>query len=67
MNLYIEEMTRLQADGIDFIEIRELLRCSQPPYKVLLSVNKDDFIKLSSVPKTGYKFWRLKNGKKEYL
>lgn len=67
MNFYIEEMTRLYADGIDFIDIGELLKRDTPPYKVLLSVNKDDFSKLSSIPKTGYKFWKLKDGKKEYL
>ena len=65
MNLYMEEMTRLHADGIDFIEIGELWR--GPPYKVLLSVNKDDFSKLSSIPKTGHKVWKIKDGKKEYI
>lgn len=67
MNYYMSEMIRLGADGVDFIEIGELLKCSQPPYNVLLSVSKDDFNKLSSIPKTGYKFWKFKNGHKEYL
>lgn len=65
MNYYLEKMIELDADGIDFIfiEIEELKRA----FRIYKSYTREEFQYVNAFPKTGYKYWKIINGKKTYV
>ncbi len=64
MNYYLEKMIELDADGIDFITIGEILKGSFHVYK---SYTREEFKYVNAFPKTGYRYWKIINGKKTYV
>ncbi|WP_313069922.1 hypothetical protein [Lacrimispora sp.] len=66
---YLSKMKELDADGIDFIPISNALSNRDYQFcKVIASYTKEEWIKgVGAIPKTPYLFWKVVNGKKEYL
>lgn len=64
MNYYLEKMIELDADGIDFIEIGEILRGS---LRVCESYTREEFKCVNGFPKTCYRYWKIINGEKVYV
>ena len=68
MDYYLNLAKEMNADGIDFIELDEGF-CSQNPlrYKIVGSHSVEQLSSLISIPKTPYRFWKLVDGKKQYI
>ena len=60
-------MIELNADGIDFIPISEFLVTRKGIPGVVASYTKEEFKNVQGIPKTGYLFYKIVNGKKEYI
>ena len=66
MNTYLEKMIELDADGIDFIPFKESLKNAFQ--NVVTSYTKEELEKgANCFPRMPYRFWKIVNGKKEYL
>ena len=68
MGYYYDKMIELNADGIDFIPIGDLLE-NNTIKRIVKTITKQDFEngKVDCIPKTGYRFWRMENGQKVYI
>lgn len=64
MNYYLEKMIELNADGIDFIGIEEVLKGSFHVYK---SFTKEEFKYINIIPKTCYRYYKIVDGRKIYI
>lgn len=68
MNHYLEKMMELGADGIDFIPIDSYLINKVGNTNIVASYTRKDFEKREiDTPKTVYLFYKIINGKKEYI
>ena len=67
MNYYLEKMIELNADGIDFIPISHFLATREGNPNIVASYTKEEFKNIKCIPKTGYLFYKIVNGKKEYI
>lgn len=63
MNYYLEKMIELDADGIDFVPIH--LKGMIP--NIFASYTKEEFENVKAIPKTPYLFYKIIDGKKEYI
>lgn len=61
---YLTKMEEVEADGIDFIPFG--FKNEKFP-KVIASYTKEELKTKDTLPRTGYKFWKLINGKKIYI
>lgn len=67
MNNYIAKLNELDADGIDFIPISDIL--SKKDYleiNIISSYTKEELKNIVYIPKTAYLFWKIVDGKKVY-
>ena len=64
MNYYQEKMKELNADGIDFVPI---CFSKNDKEEIIVSYTKEQFMNVTCIPKTNYRYWRIKDGKKVYL
>lgn len=62
-NCYVQEMEERKADGIDFIAFGP----AKPFPNILASYTKEEMVNVTATPRAGYKYWRMVNGKKEYI
>ena len=67
MNFYLEKMIELDADGIDFIPISQFLATREGIPNIVASYTKEEFKNVKYIPKTGYLFYKIIDGKKEYI
>ncbi len=69
MDYYLSKMEELGADGIDFIPISNALADKNCQLcEVITSYTKEEWIKgVGGIPKTSYLFWKIVDGKKEYI
>lgn len=61
MNELIEDMYRINADGIDFVELSFPIND-----RIIASYTKEEFVKYGIFYKTNRKYWRIVNGEKHY-
>lgn len=68
MDYYYDKMIELNAEGIDFIPIGDLID-NNTIKRIVETITKQDFEngKVDGIPKTGYRFWRMENGQKVYI
>jgi hypothetical protein len=62
-NHYLKEMEENKADGIDFIAFGP----AKPFPNILASYTKEKLETITATPRAGYKYWKMVNGKKEYI
>lgn len=62
MDFIIEEMDKLNADGVDFVPIW----CGKEPAPIIESYTREEMIVAKYIPKTNRKYWKMKDGRKEY-
>lgn len=67
MGYYSEKMIELDADGIDFIPIGWYLFGRKGVPDIIASYTKEEFKNVNGIPKTGYSFYKIIDGKKEYI
>ena len=68
MEYLMNEMIEKNADGIDFIDFKDFIENSkQPTIIVSYSLEQIQNKEYDFYPKTPYKFWMLKDGKKVYI
>lgn len=67
MNYYLEKMIELDADGIDFIPIGWYLFGKESVPDIIASYTIEEFKNVNCIPKTGYSFYKIIDGKKEYI
>ena len=69
MDYYYQKVLELNADGIDFISLGDLLDDNKKIKPVIQTITRQDFEnnEVKYIPKTGYRFWRIINGKKVYI
>lgn len=67
MNYYLEKMIELDADGIDFIPISHFLMTREGIPNIIKSYTKEEFKNVKLIPKTGYLFWKIVDGRKKYI
>lgn len=61
----LEEMNKYEADGVDFVPI---WFDSETPPPIICSYSKEQWIASDgSYPKSNRKYWKIKNGLKEYI
>lgn len=65
MNYYMDKMEELDADGIDFVPI--MFSKEEQFRHIIASYTKEEFKTVTGIPKTSYVFWKMVNGKKEYI
>lgn len=63
MNYILSEMNKLGADGVDFVPI--IFDGVFP--KIICSYTKEELNDIKGYPKSGRKYWKIINGKKEYI
>ena len=64
MNYYIDKMNELGADGIDFVYSGFIGR---EQGSILKSYTKEELVNNPSTPRADYRFWKMKDGIKEYI
>ena len=69
MDYYYQKVLDLNADGIDFISLGNLFDNNKKIKPVVKTITRQNFEnnEVKYIPKTGYKFWRMVNGKKVYI
>ena len=67
MNYYLEKMIELDADGIDFIPIGHFLATREGVPTIVESYTREEFENVRGIPKTGYLFYKIVDGKKKYI
>lgn len=69
MDRYLIRMIEFNADGIDFMPLTETYMAGDyEKCKIIESYTRDEWKSgVSGFPKTPYVFYRLNNGKKEYI
>ena len=69
MNYYYQKVLELNADGIDFISLSDLFDNNKKIKPVVKTITRQNFEnnEVISIPKTGYRFWRMINGEKVYI
>ena len=61
----LSEMQKYNADGVDFVPIFMQSNCIPPIYK---SYTKEEWLASDrSYPKLARRYWKIVNGKKEYI
>ena len=61
------KMRVLNADGVDFHPIMQKREIGTPHMKVFASYTKDEFVNVKYIPKSCYTFWKMVDGRKEYM
>ena len=63
MNYILSEINKLGADGVDFVPIvyNDVLP------QIICSYTKEEIEDIKGYPKSGRKYWKIINGKKEYI
>ena len=61
---YYNKCIEFNADGVDFVSFNDFIVKKWNP---ILSLTKDELKTSQAIPKTPYVFWRMVDGKKEYL
>lgn len=64
MNYYIDKMNELGADGIDFVYLGFITRGQGA---IIKSYTREELLNNPSTPRADYRFWKMKDGKKEYI
>lgn len=64
MNLILEEMNKIDADGVDFVPLWFDKRFPPP---VIRSYTKEEYIVAKAYPRSNRLYWKMINGKKEYI
>ena len=69
MNYYYQKLLELNADGIDFISLGDLLDDNKKIKPVIQTITRQDFEnnEVKYISKAGYRFWHIINGKKVYI
>lgn len=69
MDYYYQKLLELNADGIDFISLGDLFDNNKKIKPVVKTITRQNFKnnEVNSIPKTGYRFWRIINGEKVYI
>lgn len=67
MNYYLKKMKEINADGIDFMPISEFLATGNGIPNIVASYTIKEFKNVKYIPKTGYLFYKIIDGKKEYI
>ena len=69
MDYYYQKLLELNADGIDFISLSDLFDNNKKLKPVVKTITRQNFKnnEVNSIPKTGYRFWRMINGEKVYI
>lgn len=62
-DIRLEKMLELDADGIEFIPIFS----NDNFVKIIESYTREEYEKVRYVPKTGYRFYKIVDGKKTYI
>lgn len=64
MDYILEEMNNVDADGVDFVPIwfDEHL-----PPPIICSYTKEELKNITGYPKSNRMYWKIINGKKEYI
>ena len=65
MNYYLEQMIKLDADGIDFYPI--FTPIDEIPNNIIASYTKEQIENGIATPKTDYFYYKIVNGKKTYI
>lgn len=63
MDFILEEMNRVDADGVDFVPI--WLDESLPP--IICSYTREEWQNVKAYPKSNRMYWKMVDGKKEYV
>lgn len=64
MDYISKEMNKLGADGVDFVPVWFDKRFSPP---IICSYTKEEWKHIQSYPKSDRMYWRMIDGKKEYV
>ena len=62
MNYYLEKAIKLNADGIDFVP----MSIGNVP-NIIASYTREELENVKGFPKTNYLFYKIVNGRKEYI
>ena len=66
VDIIMQEMTRYNAEGVDFVDIFERTPLGEP--KVLYSYTREEWLATDRCyPKTGRRYWIIKDGQKIYV
>ena len=63
----LERIIALNADGVDFHPIMLKSDIGTPNMIIFKSYTKDEFVNVRYYPKSCYTFWKMIDGKKQYI
>lgn len=64
MNYILEEMNKVNADGVDFVPI---WFDETVPMPIICSYTKEEFKNVEAYPKSNRVYWKMIDGKKKYV
>ena len=64
MDYILEEMNKVDADGVDFVPLWFDKRFAPP---IICSYTKEEWLNVQSYPKSGRMYWKMIDGKKKYI
>lgn len=63
MDFILEKMNELEADGVDFVPIWG----GEEFPSIICSYTKEEWKSTQAYPKSDRRYWKMINGKKEYI
>lgn len=64
-NLYLDDLIKLGADGVDFVPI--FTPEIPEPEDIIVSYTKEQMYEQQGFPKTSRRYWKMENGEKKYI